>query len=184
MTDFRPLAIPAVVEVTPRRFGDDRGWFAETFSADRCAAHGIERDWVQDNQSMSAAAGTVRGLHFQRPPAAQAKLVRVLKGAIFDVAVDLRRGSPTYGRWVGVELTAERGNQLYVPVGFAHGFMTLAEGCEVAYKVSAPYAPDLEGAIHWADPEIGIAWPDPGAAPSLSGKDEVAGSLSALDSPF
>lgn len=184
MTEFRCLAVPDVLEITPRRYGDDRGWFMETFSAARFADHGIDHGWVQDNQSMSATRGTVRGLHFQRPPAAQAKLVRVVRGAIFDVAVDLRTGSTDFGRWVGVELTADRGNQLYVPIGFAHGFITLTDQCEVAYKVSAPYAPDQEGAVHWLDPTIGIDWPDVGVPANLSEKDQAALPLTALASPF
>lgn len=184
MTEFRRLPIADVLEITPRRHGDDRGWFMETFSAGAFAAHGIERDWVQDNHSMSGRRGTVRGLHFQRPPSAQAKLVRVLRGAIFDVAVDIRAGSASFGRWVGVELSATRGNQLYVPAGFAHGFMTLADDTEVAYKVSTPYAPDQEGAIHWHDPAIGIDWPALDVPASLSGKDQVAPLLADLDTPF
>lgn len=184
MTGFRRLSLSDVVEVTPRRFGDDRGWFMETFNAALFAGGGIECKWVQDNHSMSASRGTVRGLHFQHPPAAQAKLVRVLRGAIFDVAVDMRSGSDTFGSWVGIELTAELGNQLYVPIGFAHGFMTLVDGCEVAYKVSAPYTPELEGAVHWCDQSIAIDWPDCGVPVSLSGKDRNASSLAELESPF
>lgn len=184
MTGFRKLAIPDVVEITPKRHGDARGWFMETYSAAAFAEQGLATDWVQDNQSMSATRGTVRGLHFQHPPAAQAKLVRAVRGAIFDVAVDIRRDSATYGQWVGVELDAEVGNQLYVPVGFAHGFMTLSEDCEVAYKVSAPYAPDREGAVFWADPAIGVEWPDVGVFATLSGKDQDAPRLAELDTPF
>jgi dTDP-4-dehydrorhamnose 3,5-epimerase len=183
MTEFRRLAIPEVVEVTPPKFGDHRGFFSEVFKLPAFEAEGIAIDWMQDNQSLSAQAGTVRGLHFQVPPFAQAKLIRVLRGAIFDVAVDLRRGSPSYGRWVSAELSAEKWNQLLVPVGFAHGFMTLTPDVEVLYKVSAPYSPESEGAIRWDDPDLGIAWPRPGDA-ILSGKDAVAPYFKDFDSPF
>ncbi len=171
--EFRRLAIPDVIEITPRKFGDHRGYFAETFKREALAAEGVDIDWMQDNQSLSAEVGTVRALHYQIPPVAQDKLVRVVAGAVFDVAVDIRRGSPTYGQWVGVELDAERLNQLLVPRGFAHGFMTLRPGTIVQYKVSAPYSPDHEGAILWNDADIGIDWPDAGAA-ILSAKDAVA----------
>ena len=168
------LAIGDLVEVQPARHGDARGYFSEIFKRSAFEAEGIRIDWIQDNQAFSAEAGTVRGLHFQRPPHAQDKLIRALRGAIFDVAVDIRDGSPTYGRWVGVELSAEQGNQLLVPAGFAHGYMTLQPDTEVLYKVSAPYAPADEMAIRWDDPDIGIDWPDLGVAPVLSGKDKVA----------
>jgi len=171
---FRPLEIPEVVEIVPRRFGDERGWFSEVFKLSAMAENGIEIPWVQDNQSFSAPVGTVRGLHFQAPPFAQDKLVRVLRGAIFDVAADIRAGSPTYGCWAGLTLSAEQGNQLLIPAGFAHGFMTLAPDTEVIYKVSAPYAPESEGALLWNDADIGIAWPDIGAEATLSPKDAAA----------
>ncbi len=184
MTGFRRLPIPDVLEIVPARHGDARGWFMETFNAAGFADHGIACQWVQDNHSMSAARGTVRGLHFQRPPAAQAKLVRVVRGAIFDVAVDLREGSDFFGRWVGQEMSAERGNQLFIPEGFAHGFMTLTDDCEVIYKVSSGYAPNLEVTIDWQDPAIGIAWPDTGVIITLSGKDREARRLADVGSPF
>ncbi|WP_431469970.1 dTDP-4-dehydrorhamnose 3,5-epimerase [Sphingosinithalassobacter sp. LHW66-3] len=172
MTTFRSLAIPEVIEVVPNRFGDERGFFSETYNAATFARGGVECTWVQDNHSLSAEPGTVRGLHLQAPPAAQDKLIRVVRGAIFDVAVDVRAGSPTYGQWVGVELSSEQWNQLFVPKGFAHGFMTITPDAEVLYKVSALYSPEHEMAIRWDDPDIGIEWPRP--LSSLSGKDAVA----------
>jgi dTDP-4-dehydrorhamnose 3,5-epimerase len=159
MTTITPLAIPEVLLITPRRHGDARGWFSETWSRPTLAAAGLDLDFVQDNQAFSARRGTLRGLHFQRAPHAQAKLVRVLRGAIYDVAVDIRQGSATYGRWVGAELTAERGDQLLVPRGFAHGYCTLVADTELAYKVDSPYAPDAEGGLLWRDPALGIDWP-------------------------
>lgn len=184
MIAFRPTAIPAVIEVIPPKFGDHRGFFSETFKRAAFAEGGITQDWVQDNQSFSAPVGTVRGLHFQVPPVAQAKLIRVLRGAIYDVAVDLRRGSPTYGQWVGVELSAEKWNQLLVPAGFAHGFMTIQPDTEVLYKVDAPWSRDHEQAILWNDPDVGITWPDVGVTPTLSDKDAVAPRLADFDTPF
>jgi dTDP-4-dehydrorhamnose 3,5-epimerase len=167
-------ALPGVKRVIPRRHGDDRGWFSEVFRADQLAAGGITSEFVQDNQSFSAPVGTLRGLHFQTPPAAQAKLVRVLAGAILDVAVDIRRGSPTFGRYVAVRLDAENGEQLFVPHGFAHGFCTLEPNTMVAYKVDAYYSPANDRAIAWNDPEIGIDWPVSEADASLSAKDKAA----------
>jgi dTDP-4-dehydrorhamnose 3,5-epimerase len=184
MTGFRRLAIPEVIEITPPRFGDHRGFFSEVFKRSALEAEGIHIDWVQDNQSLSAEPGTVRGLHFQGPPFAQAKLVRVLRGAIYDVAVDIRKGSPSFGRSVTCEISAEKWNQLLIPAGFAHGFMTLTPDTEVFYKVDAPYSRESEGAILWNDPALGIEWPDPGAAPILSDKDRVAPLLSESNSPF
>ena len=173
MTQFNRLAIPEVIEVVPPKFGDNRGFFSEVFKRSAFEAEGVSIDWVQDNQSFSADKGTVRGLHYQAPPFAQDKLIRVLRGAIFDVAVDIRKGSPSYGKWVGLELSAERWNQLLVPAGFAHGFMTTEPNTEVMYKVSAPWSREHEGAILWNDPEIGIEWPEAGEA-VLSDKDKVA----------
>ena len=171
MLDVKPLAIPEVLLITPQRHGDARGWFAETWSRKAYAAAGIACDFVQDNQAHNALAGTLRGLHFQNSPHAQAKLVRVLRGAIFDVAVDLRARSPTYGQWTAAELTAERGEQLLVPRGFGHGYQTLTDDCELAYKVDGDYAPDLEGGVRWDDPDLAIAWP---LAPTvLSDKDRA-----------
>ncbi|MFM6852755.1 MAG: dTDP-4-dehydrorhamnose 3,5-epimerase [Sphingopyxis sp.] len=175
----RPTALPDIIELTPVRHGDDRGYFSEVFHRGRLAQAGITNDWLQDNQSLSAAMGTVRGLHFQIAPHAQAKLVRVLNGAIFDVAVDVRADSATYGQWVGVELSAAAHNQLFIPAGFAHGFATLQPDTIVLYKVDAPYAPDCERAIRWDDADIGIKWPINGA-PHLSEKDARAPALASV----
>ena len=161
MTTITPLALPEVLLITPRRHGDARGWFSETWSRPALAEAGVRMDFVQDNQAFSAAKGTVRGLHFQAAPRAQAKLVRVLKGAIYDVAVGIRPGSHTYGRWVGAELTAEGGEQLLVPRGFAHGYCTLVDDTELFYKVDNPYAPQAEGGVLWHDPALAIEWPFP-----------------------
>lgn len=165
--------LAGVVIIVPLRFGDARGWFCETWSAARMAQLGFDLDFVQDNHSMSAETGTLRGLHYQRPPHAQDKLVRCTMGAIFDVAVDVRRGSDTYGQWVGVDLTAENGQQLLVPKGFLHGFVTRLPNTEVQYKCTDVYAPDCDGGIRWDDPSIGIDW-GLTAAPVLSNKDRAA----------
>ena len=169
----------------PKRFADERGWFSETYNENRFLAAGIPARFVQDNHSMSRGAGVLRGLHFQTPPRAQAKLVRCVRGRIFDVAVDVRRGSPTYGRWVAAELSGDDGEQLFVPVGFAHGFLTLEPDSEVIYKVSDVYAPQCDGGIRWDDATIGVRWPlENGAAPQLSPKDAALPSLADFDSPF
>lgn len=174
-----------VVLLRPKRFGDDRGWFSEVYNEKAFSSFGIEDRFVQDNHSLSVPAGTLRGLHFQTPPFEQAKLVRCIRGRIFDVAVDIRRASPTFGRWVGAELSAENGNQLYVPIGFAHGFVTLEPSTEVTYKVSNLYSPENDGGILWDDPEIGIEWPLPyGVEPILSSKDVRQPLLRDFDSPF
>ena len=173
----------SLIHINPQRHGDHRGFFAETYSRRKYSELGIDVEFVQDNHSLSREVGTLRGLHFQAPPHAQAKLVRCGRGAIFDVAVDIRRGSPTYGEWKGYELTAENSNQLYVPVGFAHGFVTLEPDSEIVYKCSDYYAPETEGAILWNDPDIGINWPTK-ADPILSDKDAVAPLFSDLESPF
>lgn len=169
--DIEVTAIPAVKIIRPKRFGDDRGYFSEVFKLPAMAEAGLPTDWMQDNQSRSAAVGTVRGLHFQSHPAAQAKLVRVVRGRILDVTVDLRRSSPTFGRHVAVELSDENALQLLVPVGFAHGFCTLEPNTEVLYKVNAPYAPANDHGVAWDDPEIGIAWPVSPDRAVLSEKD-------------
>lgn len=174
MIEFRPTEISAVIEVLPPRYGDSRGWFSEVYKRTAFADAGLDIDWVQDNQSFSGPVGTVRGLHFQVPPVAQDKLVRVLTGSIFDVAVDLRGGSATYGKWVGRTLTAKTDNQLLIPIGFAHCFMTLEPDTHVLYKVSARWSKEHEGAIRWDDPAIGIDWPDTGNAPTISEKDRKA----------
>lgn len=174
--------LPKLVRV--RRFGDERGWFFESYNARRLAEAGVSHAFVQDNHSFSVRRGTLRGLHFQAPPHAQAKLVRCGAGAIWDVAVDVRTGSPTRGKWVGATLTAEGGEQLYIPVGFAHGFVTLTDNAEVLYKSSDFYAPASEGAVHWNDPELAIEWPLDGHAPTLSGKDDEAPSLADMPDIF
>lgn len=176
-------SLARILMIEPDRFGDHRGFFGETYSQRVYAELGINESFVQDNHSLSTEIGTVRGLHFQAPPAAQAKLVRCGRGAIFDVAVDIRKGSATYGKWVGYELSAENGAQLFIPAGFAHGFATLQPNSEIIYKCSAYYAPETEGALRWNDPAIDIDWPLQGAA-ILSDKDAVAPTLADLDSPF
>ena len=177
------VSLCPLIHISPQRHGDHRGFFAETYSRRKYSELGIEDEFVQDNHSLSREVGTLRGLHYQAPPHAQAKLVRCGRGAIFDVAVDVRRGSPTYGQWQGYELTAENGEQLYIPVGFAHGFVTLEPDSEIVYKCSDYYAPETEGAILWNDPDIGIDWPTD-TAPILSDKDAVAPLLSDLESSF
>lgn len=171
--------------IVPKRFGDARGWFSETYTVPKFRQMGIDCTFVQDNHSLSVPAFTVRGLHFQTPPHGQDKLVRCIRGRIFDVAVDVRKGSPTYGRWVGAELSAENGHQLFIPIGFAHGFMTLEPDCEITYKCSDVYAPNNDGGILWNDPALNIEWPMPaGAAAALSDKDKVQPLLAEFDSPF
>jgi dTDP-4-dehydrorhamnose 3,5-epimerase len=158
--------------LTPARFKDTRGWFVESWRRDRFESLGLDVDFCQDNHSSSAHAGTLRGLHFQHPPFVQAKLVRCIRGRIYDVAVDIRKASPSFGQWVGCELSADAGNQLFIPSGFAHGFLTLEDNCEVAYKVSAYYAPEADAGIAWDDPDLAIDWPIDGAPPTLSDKDK------------
>ncbi|WP_088042767.1 dTDP-4-dehydrorhamnose 3,5-epimerase [Bacillus sp. EAC] len=157
----------------PNVFGDHRGWFMETYSESKFTELGINLTFVQDNQSFSATKGTLRGLHYQLNPKAQSKLVRCTRGSIFDVAVDIRKGSPTFGQWFGIELSAENKKQLLIPQGFAHGFMTLMDDVEVQYKVDELYAPDCDRGIIWNDPSIGIEWPID-IQPVLSEKDEKA----------
>ena len=169
---------------TPKRFSDARGWFSEIFNKDRFAPYLGKQDFLQDNQSLSRETGTLRGLHFQTPPHAQAKLVRCLAGAIFDVAVDIRKGSPTYGKWIGVELSAENGKQFYIPEGFAHGFMTLQPDTMIFYKVSDYYAPECDRGLAWNDPTIAIEWPLKTGSPVLSAKDEKQPSFHDFQSPF
>lgn len=177
-------ALPGVVLITPPRFGDHRGFFSESYSRKKLAEQGIDMEFVQDNHSLSATVGTVRGLHFQAPPHAQDKLVRCGKGRLYDVAVDIRKGSPTYGQWVGYELSFENGRQLLVPAGFAHGFMTLEPDTEIVYKCSDYYAPQTEGALLWNDPGLGIDWPLQGIEPVISDKDAKAPGIAGYDSPF
>ncbi|WP_323037056.1 dTDP-4-dehydrorhamnose 3,5-epimerase [Pararhodobacter sp.] len=173
-----------VLVLEPRRFGDARGWFSETWNARAMMAAGLTFDFVQDNHSFSATKGTLRGLHYQRPPHAQDKLVRCSRGAILDVAVDIRKGSPTYAHWVARELTAENGHQMLIPKGFLHGFVTLTTDCEVQYKCTDYYAPECDRAVRWNDPQIGVDWQLGGATPLLSDKDANAMSLADLDNPF
>lgn len=165
------------------RHADDRGWFSETFSSSRMAALGLQTVFVQDNQSWSRRRGTVRGLHFQRPPSAQAKLVSCLRGRILDVIVDLRRGSPTFGQHLAVELE-DNGDQIFVPEGFAHGFITLTDDVLLSYKVSRPYDPLLDDGIVWNDPDLAIDWPVAEVRPTLSERDKALPRLSGLQSPF
>lgn len=169
--------------IKPNRHEDIRGFFVETYNRNFFNKLEIDVEFVQDNHSLSRKKGTLRGLHFQAPPNAQAKLVRCVSGAVFDVVVDIRRGSPTYGKWEGYELTASNGYQLYVPIGFAHGFVTLEPNSEIVYKCSEYYAPETEGSVLWNDPIIGIEWPT-GADPILSNKDASASLFADIESPF
>jgi len=173
-----------ILLITPPRYGDRRGFFCETWNARLLGDFGIHVDFVQDNQSLSGSVRTIRGLHFQSPPHAQDKLVRCGRGRLLDVAVDIRKGSPTFGDWIGVELSADNGKQLLVPKGFLHGFVTLEPNTEILYKCSDYYAPECDGAIRFDDPDIGIDW---GIAPNkavLSEKDAAAPLLKDFDSPF
>jgi dTDP-4-dehydrorhamnose 3,5-epimerase len=178
--ELRPLGIDGVIEIIPKKFGDARGYFAETYARAGFRTAGISPDWVQDNQSLSVEKGVLRGLHFQVSPFAQDKLIRVLRGAIFDVAVDIRKGSPTFGHWVSCTISAAAFNQLLVPKGFAHGFVTLEPETEVFYKVSAPYSATCDRNIFYADPAIGIEWPLPASGAILSDKDRKAPLLTDL----
>jgi len=177
-------ALDGVLVVTPKRFGDLRGFFSETWNQSLFAEKGIDVPFVQENHSLSRSAGTIRGLHCQAPPRAQAKLIRVVRGRVVDVAVDVRRGSPSYGKWVSVELSAENGKQLFVPVGFLHGFATLDADTEVLYKCSDFYAPECEASVRFDDQEIGIDWGvEPGKV-VLSDKDARAQTFKDFLSPF
>lgn len=173
-----------IVLLKPRRFEDARGWFSEVYSEAMMLRHGVETRFVQDNQSLSRAVGTVRGIHFQRAPHGQAKLVRCVRGAVMDYAVDLRRESPTFGDWVAARLSADIGEQLYIPVGFGHGFVTLEPDTEIAYKVSDIYAPDCDGGVRYDDPVIGIQWPLPSEGATVSDKDATLPLLADLDADF
>ena len=184
MLEVRPLELDGLLEIRPKRLSDERGFFSEVWREDRMADAGIHARFVQDNHSFSTARGVLRGLHFQQPPAAQDKLVRVSRGSIFDVAVDIRRDSPTFGKWAGLVISAAEWNQLFVPGGFAHGFVTLEEDSEVLYKVSAPYSPEHERAVRFDDPAIGIEWPVEAAELILSDKDRSAPLLAQVDTGF
>jgi len=178
---FERQIIPEVILVRPRVFEDSRGFFLETYKLSEFAAHGIVERFVQDNYSRSAQ-GVLRGLHYQRPPAAQGKLVRALRGEIFDVAVDIRRGSPTYLRWTAAILSESNLAQLYVPPGFAHGFCVLSEEADVVYKVTAEYEPNCDAGLRWDDPAIGVQWPV--EKPVLSAKDAALPPVGTVDSGF
>ncbi len=182
--DVVDLSLPEVKLIRPRKFADQRGYFIETYSRRLYADAGIACEFVQDNQSLSIRAGTVRGLHFQAPPAAQAKLIRVLRGAVFDVAVDIRRERATYGRWCAATLTATGGEQMFIPRGFAHGFCTLEPDTEVVYKVDGYYAPGHERGIAWDDPDIAITWPVETGSAFLSPRDERLPRFVDFISPF
>lgn len=182
--DAKNLGLPGLRLLKPRRFADSRGYFAETHNERTLAGVGIEARFVQDNQSFSANRGTIRGLHFQLPPAAQAKLVRAVQGSVYDVAVDLRAGSPTYGQWAAVTLTADEGEQLFVPRGFAHGFCTLEPATVVAYKVDDFYAPASDSGLIWNDPILAIDWPVGPEEAVLSDKDMRHGRFAEFQSPF
>ncbi len=169
--DVRPLDIPDVKLIVPKRFSDARGFFSEVYNHKALAQAGIDVDFAQDNHSLSRSKGVIRGLHFQVAPHAQGKLVRVVRGAIFDVAVDIRHGSATFGKHVSALLSAENWAQLWVPVGFAHGFCTLEPDTEVLYKVTDYYAPECDRGIKWDDPDVGIEWPVAGANVTVSEKD-------------
>lgn len=174
MIEIRQTGLDGVIEIVPRRFADSRGFFSEVYNADVFREAGIDLVFVQDNHSMSTQRGVLRGLHYQLPPRAQDKLVRVARGAILDVAVDIRRSSPTFGKWIAIELSAEKWNQLLVPKGFAHGFVTLAEDTEVLYKVTDVYSAAHDRAIRYDDPNVGVRWPPEIGALILSEKDRNA----------
>jgi len=176
--------LEGVLQIAPPRFADARGFFSETYNSLTFREIGIGCDFIQDNHSMSRQRATVRGLHFQIPPSAQAKLVRVLRGAICDVAVDIRRASPTYGRSVAATLSAENGHQLFVPAGFAHGFCTLEPDTEVFYKVDAPYCREHERGLKWNDPALGIVWPIPDGEAVLIERDRLLPPLAELAAYF
>jgi len=178
------LVLDGLVEIRPKRFADDRGFFSETWNEAVWREVGIATRFVQDNHSLSRPRGTLRGLHFQSPPAAQAKLVRVTRGSVFDVAIDLRPGSPTYRQWAGVTLSAAEWNQLLIPEGFAHGFLTLEPDTEVQYKASAAYSPSNDRAIRFDDPQIAIEWPIPATELILSDRDRAAPLLADVNTGF
>jgi len=179
--NLEPTSLSEVVALVPPVFADDRGYFSEDFSARSFAElTGFEGDFVQDNHS-SSMRGVIRGLHYQLPPNAQGKLVRCIRGEVFDVAVDIRRSSPTFGQWVGATLSEENHRQLWVPAGFAHGFQAMSDGAGLLYKTTAYYASDSEGSVRWDDPAIGIEWPDLGIDPILSDRDRAAPLLDQAD---
>ncbi len=182
--NVRSLQFDGVVEIVPDKFGDERGFFCEIYNRETFATAGIDLDWCQDNFSHSAPAGVLRGLHYQCEPAAQDKLVRVGRGSIFDVIVDIRHGSPTFGKWVSVIISAGKWNQVLIPKGFAHGLLTLEPDTEVIYKVTAHYSPQCDRIIRYDDPDIGIDWPAKELKPVISGKDAAAPRLAEIDTGF
>lgn len=182
--EIEQTKLPGVLVITPKRFGDDRGFFSESWNKERLVENGVELEFVQDNHSLSRQLGTVRGLHYQTPPHAQAKLVRCGRGALLDVAVDIRKGSPTYAQWMAIELNEDNGKQLLVPEGFAHGFVTLRPDTEIVYKCTDYYAPDCDRAIAFDDPDIGVDWGITRDTAVLSDKDAEAPKLSDADTPF
>ena len=184
MTTITPQAVPEVLLIEPKRFGDERGFFSETFRADVVEAAGIAERFVQDNHARTEKKGTLRGLHFQAPPSAQGKLVRVTRGAVLDVVVDIRNGSPTYGQHIAVELSDENWRQLYVPAGFAHGYLTLTDDSEVLYKTTAYYQPAAEGGLLWSDAALGIDWRMPVEKILSNDRDKHWPGIVDLKSPF
>jgi dTDP-4-dehydrorhamnose 3,5-epimerase len=182
MIDIRPLTLAGTYEIKLKPLGDERGYFLTTYQQRAFEEAGLVTGWVQENQSLSTRQGVIRGLHFQAPPHAQTKLVRVLLGAALDVFVDIRRGSPTYGQWDAIELSDVNHRAVYVPQGFAHGFCTLAERVLIAYKVDDYYAPENEGGLMWNDPDLGIDWPT--TTPALSGRDQAWPPFAEFVSPF
>jgi dTDP-4-dehydrorhamnose 3,5-epimerase len=184
MAEARPLEIDGLLELRPKRWPDERGFFSEVWREEWLSNAGVSARFLQDNHSHSSKRGVLRGLHFQTPPAAQDKLVRVARGSIFDVAVDIRSGSGTYGRWAGLVISAEAWNQLLIPRGFAHGFVALEDDTDVLYKVTAPYSPEFERTIRFDDPALGIDWPVPLAEVLLSPKDQSAPLLAEVETGF
>jgi len=182
--EIESLPIDGVLLLTPKMFRDERGFFSESYSKKSAAEHGIELEFVQDNHSYSERRGTVRGLHYQEPPFAQAKLVRCVRGAMMDVVVDMRRGSPTFGRWASATISAENRLQIYVPIGFAHGICTLEPDTEVLYKASNFYSPEHDRGVLWNDPALAIDWPVGSDQAQLSDRDKLQPPLEQIDSPF
>ncbi len=180
--DIQPLRLAGAFEITLRPIGDERGYFMTTYHAALFRQHGMVTDWAQENQSLSARKGILRGLHFQLPPHTETKLVRVLSGAILDVMVDLRKASPTFGQWEAIELSAENRRMVYIPKGFAHGFCTLTDDVIVAYKVDAYYTPEAQAGLRWDDPTLAIRWPV--QEPLLSPKDRALPDFASFESPF
>jgi dTDP-4-dehydrorhamnose 3,5-epimerase len=182
--EFREFEIDGLFEIRPRKIADERGYFSEIFRLNAFRERVRDAEFVQDNQSLSMRAGTIRGLHFQTPPAAQGKLVRCLAGKLFDVVADLRRGSPTFGQWLAVTLSAEENNQLWVPIGFAHGFCTLEPNTVISYRVTDYYSPENDKGVAWDDPDIAVDWPSVADPDTLSAKDRQQPRLADLPAYF